>query len=265
MTITLSPEEYATAYRLITATAKHPENITEVVKTRLLDQLGNKPTLLDVGAGNCAVARRLASFFSRMVLLEPNPNQVAGFDHPRATVLSESLQGFESTEQFDLVLLSHVLYHVPRAEWPGFVERLMSFVRPGGYALIVMAAAHGQEYELCQSFSDTWAGDTTELYAELQVTNLEYEVLATTSGFSTTTLAEMETVCRFLVLEECYTAAQLDRLGSVRAQQLDADIRSHAKRYRKPDGTYRLNQDEDFVIIRRPGASSPAEPGRKRR
>jgi len=237
MAITLSPEEYATAFRLMTATATHPQNISRVVRERLLPQLRDEPTLLDAGAGSGDVAE--------------NTNQIAGFRHDKAIVLNESLQTFESTEQFDLVVLSHVLYHVPPAEWPSLIERLMTFVRPGGYALIVMAAARGPEYELCHSFADTLTGDSAQLVAVLRATNYDHDVLATMSGFSTKTLDEMETICRFLVLETCYTAEQLEKLDTAQSQALDREIRARAASYRTADGTYRLDQDEDIVIVRK--------------
>jgi len=251
MAITLSPEEYATAFRLMTATATHPQNISRVVRERLLPQLRDEPTLLDAGAGSGDVAEHLAPFFSSLTLLEPNTNQIAGFRHDKAIVLNESLQTFESTEQFDLVVLSHVLYHVPPAEWPSLIERLMTFVRPGGYALIVMAAARGPEYELCHSFADTLTGDSAQLVAVLRATNYDHDVLATMSGFSTKTLDEMETICRFLVLETCYTAEQLEKLDTAQSQALDREIRARAASYRTADGTYRLDQDEDIVIVRK--------------
>ena len=251
LAITLSPEEYATAFRLMAASATHPQNIAQVVEERLLPQLRSEPTLLDAGAGSGVVAEQLAPFFSALTLLEPNPNQIAGFRHDRAVVLHESLQTFASTEQFDLVVLSHVLYHVPPAEWLSFVERVMTFVRPGGYALIVMAAARGPEYELCRAFADTLTGDGAQLIATVRDANYDYDVVATMSGFKAATLSEMETICRFLVLETCYTAKQLGDLDVEQSQALDSEIQSRAKSYRTADGKYQLDQDEDIVIIRK--------------
>ena len=77
MGITMSPQDYATAFRLLAASARHPENIGQIVEERILPQLPKQPALLDVGAGSGKVAQRLARHFSSLTLLEPNRNQIA--------------------------------------------------------------------------------------------------------------------------------------------------------------------------------------------
>ena len=151
----MSPQEYATAFRLLAASARHPEYLGRFVEERLLSQLPKQPTLLDVGAGSGKVAERLAPHFASLTLLEPNPNQLAGLKLDKATVHVEPLERFHSTEKYDVVLCSHVLYHVPPSDWAGFIDRTLSFVRPGGYCLFVMTAARGETYELCRDFSES--------------------------------------------------------------------------------------------------------------
>ncbi|OJH40208.1 hypothetical protein [Cystobacter ferrugineus] len=68
MGITMSPQEYATAFRILAASARHPENIQQVVEERILPRLPKQPTLLDVGAGSGKVAERLAPHFGSLTL-----------------------------------------------------------------------------------------------------------------------------------------------------------------------------------------------------
>ncbi|MCY1022463.1 class I SAM-dependent methyltransferase [Pyxidicoccus sp. MSG2] len=251
MGITMSPQDYATAFRVLAATARHPENIGQVVEQRILPQLPKQPSLLDVGAGSGKVAERLAPHFDLLTLLEPNRDQIAGFNHGKAKILLEPFERYQSSEQFELVLCSHVLYHVPLSDWGGFIDRLLSFVRPGGYCLIVMAAARGPTYELCRDFSDTLLFGE-HLVATVKQKGLPHEVIPTMSGFFTKTFEEMYTLCRFFVLEGCFTAAQLAALSEDEVRGLDEKIRVHAERCRGPDGMYRLEQDEDLIIIPKP-------------
>lgn len=66
------------------------------------------------------------------------------------------------------------------------------------------------------------------------------------------TFEEMHTLCRFFVLEGCYTAEQLAALSQDEVRTLDEKIRVHTERCRGADGVYRLEQDEDLIIIPRP-------------
>ncbi|MBN8232715.1 class I SAM-dependent methyltransferase [Corallococcus macrosporus] len=251
MGITMSPQDYATAFRILAASARHPENIHQIVTERLLPKLSAHPNLLDVGAGAGTVAERLAPLFDSLTLLEPNPAQSARFHHEKAKVLPLSLDGYDSKDRYDLVVCSHVMYHVPVSEWGGFIDRLLGFVRPGGTCLMVMAAARGPTHAMCREFSDTLYF-SEHIVAEVQRKGLPHEVLATMSGFAANTFEEMETLCRFLVLEGCFTAEQLAALSPDDWRRLDARIRAHAERCRQPDGTYRLEQDEDVILIPRP-------------
>ena len=91
-----------------------------------------------------------------------------------------------------------------------------------------------------------------QLFAALKQKQLPHETVRVTNGFWAKTFEEMYTLCRFFVLEDCSTPAQLAALSEEEARQLDAKIRLHTERCRGPDGVYRLEQDEDIVILPRP-------------
>lgn len=251
MGITMSPQDYAIAFRLLAATARHPENIGQVVEERLLPHLPEQPALLDVGAGSGKVAERLAPHFASLTLLEPNQDQIAGFKHEKAKVLVEPLDRYHSPEKYDLVLCSHVLYHVPHSDWAGFIDRLLTFVRPGGSCLLVMAAARGPTYELCRDFTETLIF-SEHIISTVQQMGLPHEVIPSMSGFVGKTFEEMYTLCRFFVLEGCFTAEQLAAMSEDEVRRLDEKIRMHAERCRGDDGVYRLEQDDDIILIPRP-------------
>ncbi|WNG14582.1 class I SAM-dependent methyltransferase [Cystobacter fuscus] len=251
MNITLSPQDYATAFHLLAKTARHHENIGQWVERNLLSRLPARPSLLDVGAGPGTVSRRLAAHFGSLTLLEPNRDQLGAFDLPGARLIHGTLESLQSSEQYDVVLCSHVLYHVPVSAWGGFIDRLLSFVRPGGYCLLVLGSAHGQNYELHRDFTQTVIS-SEQLKAVLKQKQLSYEVADTQNSFSATTFEEMYTLCRFFVFEDCYTAGQLAALSEDEARALDARIREHAEGCREPDGVYRLTQDEDLVLVSKP-------------
>lgn len=251
MGITMSPQDYATAFRLLASTARHPENIGRVVEERVLPRLPKRPSLLDVGAGPGQVAQRLAPHFGSLTLLEPNKDQIAGLQLEGAKVVNETLERYDSPERYDVVLCAHMMYHVPLSDWGGFTDRLLSFVRPGGFCVVVLGAPQGQNYEMHRDFTDLVI-TSAQLLAVLQQKQLPHEVVLTANGFFAKTFEEMYTLCRFFVLEDCYTPARLAALSPDEARKLDEKLRMHAERCRGADGVYRLEQGDDVIIIPKP-------------
>jgi 2-polyprenyl-3-methyl-5-hydroxy-6-metoxy-1,4-benzoquinol methylase len=248
MGITMSPRDYATAFHLLSTTSRHTDNIARVVQERLLPRLPERPSLLDVGAGPGRLAQLLSPWFGSLTLLEPNREQIATLELEGARILHETLESYHSSERYDVVLCSHVLYHVPVAEWGGFIDRLLSFVRPGGYCVIALTAERGQSYQLQSDFKAS-SISSSKVIQQLREKRLPHEVVAKMNGYSATSFEEMYTLCRFLVLENCYSAEELAAVSEDEVRQLDDRIRMHAERYRGADGVYRLEQQEDVIII----------------
>jgi len=248
MNITLSPQDYAHAYRILSSTARNPENVERVVQERLLPRLPPRPSLLDVGAGPGKVAERLAPHFGSLTLLEPNREQLPELKLEGAKLFHVTLERYASPEKYDLVLCSHVLYHVPFADWGGFIDRLLAFVRPGGACVILLAAPRGQNYQLHRDFTERvlTSEHVLELVRRMQ---LPHEVVAIQNSFSAAHFEEMYTLCRFFVLEDCYTAEQLAALSEADRRKLEEKIRVHAECCQLPDGSYRLEQEEDLIIL----------------
>ncbi|WP_437938227.1 class I SAM-dependent methyltransferase [Sorangium sp. So ce341] len=250
MQITLSPQDYATAFRLLSATSRHPENIAEGIRERIVPHLPEGPSLLDVGAGPGAIAARLAPWFAAMTLIEPNEAQLGASAPAGAEIFRDTFERFESPRRYDLVLCSHVLYHVPLAAWGGFIDRLLSFAKPAGFCAIVLGADRGQNYEMHRDFTSTVI-DSSVLIKTLRDKQLAFDVVGSHNAYTAETLEEMVTLCRFFVLADCISAEQLAAMTEREARALDEKIRAHAARCRTEDGAYRLSQDDDMIILRR--------------
>jgi SAM-dependent methyltransferase len=248
MRTVMTPQDYAAAFHLLSVSSRHPENIARAVREHVLPWLPERPSLLDVGAGPGKVAQLLAPHFASLTLLEPNRAQISGLSLKGAKVLHSTLEGYDSTEQHDLVVCSHVLYHVPVAEWGGFIDRLLARVRPGGYCMVSLSAARGQSYQLQRDFTPAMIS-SEQLIATLKGKGLAHQVIAAMNGFSTSSFEEMYTLCRFIVLENCFTEEQLVAMTGDEARQLEEKLRGHAERCRGTDGVYRLEQAEDLVLI----------------
>jgi hypothetical protein len=93
---------------------------------------------------------------------------------------------------------------------------------------------------------------STQLLETLREQRIAHEAVPVMNGFSAASFDEMYALCRFFVLEDCFTAAQLAAMSHDEARALDGKIRLHAERCRGADGVYRLEQEEDLLLIPRP-------------
>jgi hypothetical protein len=253
MMLKVTEHEYAAAFAVLCESSRHHEQIRDVVSRHVSPALPARASLLDVGAGNGAVARALAPMFSHLILLEPNPQQL-GPDPTQglpagSRVISGSLMETEGLGEHELVLCSHVLYHVERSAWPDFVMKLLAHTRPGGYALIAMMAPRGQNHALHCEFNPDYShsGHVVETLVRL---GAEFAVYPGRNAFRTTNAAAMLSLCRLFALVDCYTEAQLASFGPTEQAAIQARIAEQADRCRTSDG-YRLEQEEDYVLIRR--------------
>ena len=60
------------------------------------------------------------------------------FTDEHLTIVNSDLQHFESDERFDVILLSHLFYHIPRAIWQAQLARALSLLKPTGVLIIVL-------------------------------------------------------------------------------------------------------------------------------
>lgn len=249
MRISMSPQDYATAFRLLSTTSRHAVDISAVIKQRVVPNLPEGPSLLDVGAGPGSIASILAPHFKVITLIEPNREQLAAFTLEGAEIIPEQFENIALGRRYDLVLCSHMMYHVVPEQWGGFIDRLLAAARPGGYCVIVLGAPRGQNYELHRDFT-TSIIESSLLMTILREKQIPFDVIPTENSFTAATFDEMVALCRFFVLEDCYTREKLAALSEAEAGELDAKIRAHAERCRVADGPFRLQQGDDVVILR---------------
>lgn len=129
-------------------------NEKEESSTRLADllqEIAGDLSILDIGAGNgeflaltLAKTKNLTSL--RVTLLEPSRDLVKQLkDHfnrilPRDSVkiIRTTLDDFSNDEKFDVILASHLFYHIPRDTWVKQLNKMLSFLKPDGRLIIIL-------------------------------------------------------------------------------------------------------------------------------
>jgi SAM-dependent methyltransferase len=188
-----------------------------------------------------------------VTLIEPNREQIGSFALEGVEIIPRTFEDFTSEERYDLVLCSHVLYHVPLEAWESFIDKLLSHVRPGGTCLIVLAADRGEQYEMMRDFI-LLPRVGRRVIEILSRKGIAFEVFGKANCFIAESFEDMHTLCRFFVLEDCYTQERLAALSESEARELGEKIRRCAERCRTADGTYRLEEEEDMILIQRAAA-----------
>src|SRR5947209_2500007 len=106
---------------------------------RFVEGLPARQTLIDAGAGTGQTTSWLIDRFKTTVAIEPSPSLASEFRRtcPGARLLQEKILDAGPGVAADLVLCAHVLYYIDRSSWPAHLERMASWLTPGG-ALVVL-------------------------------------------------------------------------------------------------------------------------------
>jgi cyclopropane fatty-acyl-phospholipid synthase-like methyltransferase len=106
-----------------------------------------KTSILDIGSGNGQYLEQTLSNIkdsadSSLTLLEPSSDLIkqlqARFGGSLVTIIHSSIDSFSTDEKFDVVLASHLFYHIPRPEWPAQLLKMLSFLKPEGKLIVVL-------------------------------------------------------------------------------------------------------------------------------
>lgn len=107
--------------------------------------------LLDIGTGNgenlqLALSKLNLPETMALTLVEPSDDLVVKLKRkfakqlPRASVrvVHSDLQNFDSDTPFDVIVMSHLFYHIPRALWAEQLAKARSLLKPDGLLIVVL-------------------------------------------------------------------------------------------------------------------------------
>lgn len=116
-------------------------------------KLGKSSSILDVGTGNGEYLKLALSKIDpraiseiTVTLIEPSSDLAAQLPDKFAGLLSEhqlkvvnsDLRTFKSSGNFDVILMSHLFYHIPRASWTQELSRALSMLKKDGILILVL-------------------------------------------------------------------------------------------------------------------------------
>lgn len=210
--------------------------------------IATRPTrdvFIDAGAGEGSTTSWIADRFKRTFAVEPNAflaGQLAK-SCPDAEVLPLPILDAEPAAPADFVLCSHVFYYLEDAEWVANLDRLASWLAPGGVLVLVMQNPRSDCMRMLRHFFTRRAslGDL--------LTQIEKRAI---SGFE----AHLETVRCYVDtpdFQTAYTIAEfmVNTLPGEKALER-TELESYVQqRFVRPGGNFRFSCTQDFLVIRR--------------
>lgn len=211
---------------------------------RLVEALPSRRVFIDAGAGNGAATAWFADTFDRTIALEPNASLRAELrsNCPQAEVFPEKIMDAELAALGDLVLCSHLLYHINESEWTANLERLASWLSADG-TLVVVLQHHASE---CMQMLRHFFGrsfDLSSLAKAFQDQNgNRYELTLETvpAHIATPDFDAAYTIAEFMLND-------LPKLIPPTRSDLEEYVRA---RFACPTGGFRFSCDQDFLTIR---------------
>jgi trans-aconitate methyltransferase len=211
---------------------------------RQLEGLRRRDVLLDVGAGNGKLTAWMAPHFGRVVAIEPSPSLFEELRTALPTVASACarIMDFEPEQPADFILCSHVFYYVDRREWAQNLERLASWLAPGGVAAI---AIQNPETD-CMRMIRHFTGRRLDLG----------ELLPVVASIGRSFRARLETVEAHVTTRDFESACVIAEFMLNVLPMADpppfADFERYvATHFRAPAGGFRFSCHQDFLRVER--------------
>lgn len=113
--------------------------------TKVLPQIKHKQNFLDVGPGNGKICKFIGRYFQSITLVDSHPETLSlikrSMFHPSKTLykLIGKVEDVELPEcEYNLIVLSHVLYYIDPRKWLGLIEQLYNKLADKGIMVIIM-------------------------------------------------------------------------------------------------------------------------------
>jgi ubiquinone/menaquinone biosynthesis C-methylase UbiE len=117
----------------------------------LKEKLQNGAHVLDIGTGNGEYLDLILSDINipsemKLTLVEPSDDLMRQlkirfeerFPSIAPRFISADLESFNSAEEFDVILMSHLFYHIPRTAWAEQLAKALSLLKQNGVLVIVL-------------------------------------------------------------------------------------------------------------------------------
>lgn len=232
----------------------HIDNTSDWIKS----EVGvKKDSFLDIGAGPGFISKKLIDQFDYGFLLDTNPYYESAYlDLKKDYNLDYAIGSFQQTrfsQQFDIVLCLHVLYHIPRSLWGDIINKAYSLLKPGGKLLIAIADTKGASHQLRSNIREQYANSSV-LIELLTALNLPFEKKVIANTYMHKTFKDMFDLTRLFTVADCFLPKEFEELPFEKKVAIDHRIEGFVYGcYDENKQAYSFTDfDAHFVIKKQP-------------
>jgi 2-polyprenyl-3-methyl-5-hydroxy-6-metoxy-1,4-benzoquinol methylase len=238
-----SEEHYLKTVDLFIRATEETRNRGVFFLRNVLPHIQNYHAFLDVGPGNGNLTRWVGRKFKEITLIDPVPqvlDNIVPRSFPKGTVLKKICQPFLQAilthSYFDLIVLSHVMYHFPQTKWISVVEKALHALKPHGMIAIVINSGLDRE-----RLGNAFNGTTYPInHFVQQITQLgkKVEFISSKESFYAEDLTTMLHICGLHLH---------DTGGYTNQSDLEEQINSN---YLLTNNTYKMDVYQHFIMIK---------------
>jgi len=233
--------------------ARSQRSLVPLVWEKILPKGTTYECLLDVGPGSGTLTRELAPSFRHVDVIEPNRDYLENLTQPPAfKVCHDPLQDADiAKSRYDLILCSHIYYHVPKELWKKCLMKSYGGLKPGGSLVLVMSATRGlwndhqlKMFELTGEEDDNNGESLINTVSELELPCQSHP------GVLTFTAQEDEyQMFHFMV--------KLFSLVHARIQYMKPDHKAQIDKFAREcfvsdSKQFVLTVEEDYIVVKKP-------------
>lgn len=225
--------------------------------------INNELSLLDVGAGPGQITHKLARHFRTIEVMEPNPSPdyLASYArseppfvvHPSPTLEEAAIAPYA----YDLIICSHVLYHVDTSRWSECLQKLHGGLRkPSGRLVVALIAPRGPWYEFLCSLRPNHEVEmhTGTLRRRLgDLPNLEYKSYPQKVSLAVPAdlVVDFRDLVRLFSIADTWTPTEWEELGEAGRKEVESAVEKFIQEQclDREGREYRLEFDEDYVVV----------------
>jgi predicted SAM-dependent methyltransferase len=248
MTTNFSHEFYAETFSDFANRSDHTEQIIKILTDFTTNKLSNKDRLLDIGSASGKIAKALSSHFNHITLIEPNNEYENSYaEIKNHTLFKSTFDEFSDDNKYDLILCSHILYHVERGNWLDFIKKIHDYLAPNGKAVIIMIAERGDNHKVYEKINKNY-GNSQQVKDRLSLLNINYDMMNYVTTYKTSDYDRIKCLLNFFFIDNSFSSFEYANLSGLEKQNIDSLVDEHILNH-KIDDYYVYQEEVDILII----------------
>lgn len=237
--------DYLKSVDILMKSTGNLKNRVHFLKKEVLPYLPSYDIMLDVGIGCGYLTKKLLPNFKKATLVESEKSFLEKFSFKGNTIIEKIHSQIENTKlpesTYNLIVLSHVLYHVKESDRLLLLDRVYQATTEGGFVVIIYEDSPVR-YKLTEHFGNK------RFNSKIIFDHCKYNYDCFTFSFF-----NYELKCYYLeqMLEICKVY-----LNDAFVTANDNEIKKYINKYLYASGAYQLKATQSLIKIKKKGKLS---------